>query len=177
MQKEDDYITSEAAQVGVVTSQDPAAGTSLEEGETVTAKVSAEMRMPNVIGQTPSEAQDSLKRQGLSLIVVTNTEVSDPADVGKVVSQEPAGGALISPDTRVSLEVGQEAKTVAVPNVVGLTQANAESQLENADLEVRVQEQADATVPPGQVLSQSPAAGQQVNKGSTVTIVVSVAPS
>jgi eukaryotic-like serine/threonine-protein kinase len=177
LQKEDDYITSESKQVGVVSSQDPAAGTSLEEGKSVTAKVTAELRMPNVIGQTPSEAEAALKKQGISMIVVSNTPVTDAGEVGKVVSQDPAGGSLISKDTKVTLEVGEESKTVAVPDVVGLVQAEAETTIENAGLKVTVQEKEDATVPAGQVLSQDPASGKQVDKGSTVTIVVSKPPT
>lgn len=176
LQKEDDYITSESQQVGVVSSQDPAAGTSLEKGKSVTAKVTAELRMPNVIGQTPSEAESALKKQGVSLIVVSNTPVTDSSQVGKVVSQDPAGGSLISKDTKVTLEVGEEAKTVAVPNVVGMEEDAAKGQIEGAGLKMKVEEKEDATVPEGQVLSQNPAAGQQVDKGSTVTIVVSKAP-
>jgi eukaryotic-like serine/threonine-protein kinase len=176
MQKEDDFIRDESQQTGVVTGQDPAAGATIDEGSNVTAKVTAELRMPNLLGQTPSAAESTLERQGVSLIVVNNTPVTDAGQVGRVVSQDPPGGSLISPDTRVTLEVGEEARTVAVPDVVGLDQTSAEAQLRDAGLNFRVQESEDATVPEGRVLSQNPAAGLQVNRGSTVTIVVSKAP-
>ncbi len=176
LQTQDDYVTSEAQQVGVVSSQDPAAGTELEEGKSVTAKVTAELRMPNVVGQTPSDAQSTLKNKGVSTIVVTNTPVTDTADVGKVVSQDPPGGTLISTNTSVTLEVGEEAETVSVPDVIGLEQSKAETQLKNAGFKVEIKEQDDPTVPEGQVISQDPASGKQAEKGSTVTIIVSTGP-
>jgi serine/threonine protein kinase len=175
--KEDDYITSESQPTGVVTEQDPAQGSTLNEGDSVTAKVSTELRMPNVIGQTQSDAESTLKKQNISLIEISKAAVTDASQVGKVIKQDPSGGSLISSDVRVTLQIGEEAQTVTVPNVVGLDRDDAESKLEGAGLEVKVEEQDDSSAPAGRVISQSPAADQQVETGSTVTIVVSKAPT
>jgi serine/threonine protein kinase len=177
MQKESEYITSESQQTGVVVEQDPTQGASLNKGESVTVKISDEMRIPNVVGQTQSEAESTLKKQQVTVIEVSKTPVTDSTQVGKVVQQDPPGGSLISPDTRVTLEIGEEAETVEVPDVVGLSQDNAETSLKNAGFLVKVQEQNDPTIPSGDVISQSPAANQEAGKGSTVTIVVSKGPS
>jgi beta-lactam-binding protein with PASTA domain len=176
MQKEDSYITSENQPTGVVVSQDPAQGSSANKGGSVTVDISTELRMPNVVGLSQSEAESTLKRQEISTIQISNTPVLDPAKVGTVVEQTPAGGTLISPGTSVSLQIGEESEAVLVPNVVGLEQNEAETKLKDADLKVKVEEQQSSVVQPGIVISQNPSVGQQVEKGTEVTIVVAVAP-
>lgn len=176
MDTEEDYITSESQQTGIVLEQDPAQGSSLNKGESVTAKVSAELRIPNVVGQTQSQAESALKKQQISVIEVNKTPVTDADQVGKVVKQDPPGGTLITPDTKVTLDIGEEAQAVTVPDVVGSEEDAAEKSIEDAGLKVEVERQPDPTVPQGQVISQDPAAGQQVDLGSTVTIVVSEGP-
>ena len=64
--------------------------------------------------------------------------------------------------------------TILVPNVVGLAQATAESDITGAGLTVgTVTQQSSATVPSGDVISESPAAGTPVAAASAVSLVVS----
>jgi len=65
---------------------------------------------------------------------------------------------------------------VAVPDVVGQTEADAASVITGAGLVSGTSEAADETVPAGSVISQDPAAGTMVAAGSTVNIVVSTGP-
>jgi hypothetical protein len=63
---------------------------------------------------------------------------------------------------------------VAVPSVVGETQAAATSAITGAGLVLgTVTTQSSSTVPSGSVISESPAAGTQVSTGSAVNLVVS----
>jgi hypothetical protein len=63
---------------------------------------------------------------------------------------------------------------IAVPNVVGSTQAAASSAITAAGLTVgTVTTQSSSTVPSGSVISQSPAGGTSVAAGSSVSLVVS----
>lgn len=65
--------------------------------------------------------------------------------------------------------------TVNVPDVVGLTQAAAESAVTGVGLTVgTVTEQYSDTVPAGQVISQNPASGTRVAPGTAVGLVVSL---
>src|SRR5438552_3746683 len=64
--------------------------------------------------------------------------------------------------------------TVSVPNVVGLTQAAAQNAITAAGLTIgTVTTASSTTVPAGNVISQSPAAGMSVAAGSAVALVVS----
>ena len=64
---------------------------------------------------------------------------------------------------------------VAVPDVVGQTQANAQANLDAADLVVgTVTQQASDTIPLGTVISQSPGGGASLLPGSPVDLVISL---
>jgi serine/threonine-protein kinase len=65
-------------------------------------------------------------------------------------------------------------QVVAVPNVVGLREAQASAQLEAKGFEVEIREAADMDVQTGFVIDQDPRAGRQVPEGDTVTILVSI---
>jgi beta-lactam-binding protein with PASTA domain/predicted Ser/Thr protein kinase len=174
---EDQYIEDETQQAGMVISQDPEWGTLLAKGEKVGVTVTRELRMPEVTGMTRAEAEDALKKLGITVIEVNTRSVEDEEDVDRVLSQNPPDGQLISPATSVELEVGVEQKKVAVPGVVGNTQEAAVEELEAAGFEVTVTEEASSEVAEGRVIRQSPLANQKAMEGSTVTIWVSAGPS
>ena len=64
-------------------------------------------------------------------------------------------------------------KTVEVPNVVGMSQAQAEETLKAENLRVEVAETFDESVPVGKVASQTPEAGKTVKESRLVTIYIS----
>jgi hypothetical protein len=70
-----------------------------------------------------------------------------------------------------------EGAPVGVPDVVGLSQADATTALEAAGFVVAVTTAASSTVPVGYVISQAPVGGAMATAGSTVTIVVSTGDS
>lgn len=65
------------------------------------------------------------------------------------------------------------AATLTMPQVTGLPQVEAATQLSSAGFQVTVVEQASPTVDAGLVLSSSPAAGSQLPTGAPVTLTVS----
>lgn len=66
---------------------------------------------------------------------------------------------------------------VTVPDVVGDTQAAATATLQGDGFVVAIVQDYSATVPSGNVASQSPAAGVDANPGSTVTLTISLGPA
>lgn len=78
----------------------------------------------------------------------------------------------------VEITSGVPPTPVAVPNVVGSTQATAQSAITAAGLAVgAVTNSFSATVAAGVVISQSPAAGASVMPGSAVALTVSLGPA
>jgi beta-lactam-binding protein with PASTA domain len=131
-------------------------------------KSSNSVVVPNVIGQSQSTAVERVKRQGLVARVVTKP--SD-APAGKVFAEEPGAGTQVARRSSVTLSVSP-ASVIAARNVVGKTAAAATAELRAQGLAVRTSSVASSK-PRGTVLSQSPAAGAKVAKGSTVVIRIS----
>lgn len=61
---------------------------------------------------------------------------------------------------------------VAVPDLIGLTPADADAKLREVDLKVRVSYDPASTQPDGTLLSTTPAAGAMLAKGEVVTLLV-----
>ncbi len=97
-----------------------------------------------------------------------------PIDV--VVKQEPAGGTMAKPGTKIVLypSKGQEIKTVMVPKAVEEREGVAIEKLQNAGLTVgQIVREYHETVPEGIVISQSIPEGKNVSRNSVVVITVS----
>ncbi|WP_238009701.1 PASTA domain-containing protein [Dactylosporangium sp. AC04546] len=66
---------------------------------------------------------------------------------------------------------------VTVPRLRGDSLAEATVKLEALGLGVAVERQVDGSLPPGEVLETRPGAGESVQPGGTVTVVVAMAPT
>jgi eukaryotic-like serine/threonine-protein kinase len=163
---------------GVVVAQDPAAGEQAAEDAAVRVNVSrgtGRVEVPDVVGRTADEAGSILRRAGLEARVV---EVPSDEPAGQVVAQSPAAGSEVARGDRVRINVSngegaEEAQDAQVPDVVGLPEAEAVGQLEEAGFTVRIrrEEVADETQD-GVVLEQDPEATSTVPGGSEVAITV-----
>ncbi|HVW31587.1 MAG TPA: PASTA domain-containing protein, partial [Acidimicrobiia bacterium] len=75
---------------------------------------------------------------------------------------------------KVQLIISSGPEQIRVPNVVGLTRADATTELQNAGFTVTVKDYPDANPNnAGRVASQTPAPNSMATKGSAVTIYVS----
>lgn len=96
----------------------------------------------------------------------------------RVTSQNLPAGTLVPNKSVVDLTVQDGPATVTVPNVVGLTQADATAAIVAANLSVGTITTANSnTVPAGQVISQAPVAGTNVSPNTAVNFVVSLGPA
>jgi beta-lactam-binding protein with PASTA domain len=168
--------SSATVAAGLVISESPAAGTSVAAKSAVNLVVSsgaAPVLVPNVIGLTQAAAATAITGAGLTLGSVT-TQNSSTVAAGLVISENPNAGTRVPSKSAVSLVVSSGAAPVAVPNVVGLTQAAATTAITAAGLTLgSVTQQSSATVAAGLVISETPAAGTSVASKSTVSLVVS----
>ncbi len=130
--------------------------------------------MPNVIGLTLTKAKKTLADANLSVKTVTDANSLQAA--GVVTKQDHAAGKPVLQGTEIVLHVSA-GKAVSVPSLTDLTLDAAQAKLASAGLVAEVTEQASDTVPPGVVISQDPASGKIVAKGSTVRFVVSSGPA
>jgi MBG domain (YGX type)/PASTA domain len=127
------------------------------------------VNVPNLVGQTETGASGLLSGVGLSLGAVTNQPSTLP--IGEVVSQIPAATTPVLVGSTVSVVLSSG---VAVPNLVGQTEGNAEGLITGAGLIVGTEtSQFSDTVPSGTVISQNPAFPSTVNGETPVSLVLS----
>jgi penicillin-binding protein 1A len=130
--------------------------------------------VPDVLGFKSEHAQNVLANANFTPLV----KVVDSAEPkGTVVAETPAGGASLELGALVTIDVssGVPAK-VKVPDVVGMSQADAKAALEAAGFIVNIVEKHVSDLGNvGVVLDQNPAAGIKTLQGTAVTITVGTA--
>ena len=131
------------------------------------------VEVPDFTGKTLEEATAQIEKDGFTLGPV-DYQFSDVVEANKVMSQTPRAGTRQEKGTKVNLVVSQGIEQVAVPDLSNMTATEARTALQNAGLkyEAGTAEHSD-TVAENHVLRQSPAAGQKVNKGTSVTYYLS----
>ncbi len=161
---------SETVPEGQVIRTSPKAGTTLKPGATVDLVLSRG-RKPIAVkdwtGKSFDDAEAALEKRGLQASVA-GEEFSDTVPEGAVISQDPTTGTLFRGDT-VSFVVSQGPELVEVPQVKAMGVEAATELLEGLGFEVRTEE-SDLYLGIGYVSSSDPGAGEQVAKGSTITL-------
>lgn len=130
--------------------------------------------MPVVVGQDVDAARQALVDKGL--IPELTYEESDDYSEGIVMDASVKEGTQIPVGTTVTLTVCSTESQVEVPDVVGKTSENAQSILSEQGFSVIVNQESSDDVDEGKVISQSPDAGTEADRGSSVTISVSTGP-
>jgi serine/threonine-protein kinase len=148
---------------------DPAPGTDLKRDDTVTVVVSsgrAPVAVPNVVGQSPDAARSTLQQLGFTVAQDAGRSADVATGAVMAVSPGPGDGAQAYGST-VTITVSQGLPQVAVPDVTGKKKDDAVKALADVGLKAQVQQFFG-----NNVLRQTPAAGETVDLGSTVTILV-----
>lgn len=135
-----------------------------EEAEKVT--------MPDVKGMNVDDARNTLT--GLGILTEVVYEESDSVAEGVVISTDVSVGAQIDKGSKVTLTASAGTQGVEVPNVVGLTFDEANTQLVSKGFLVNKTEDYSDTIEAGRVIAQTPADGNKAPKGSVITVTVSL---
>ena len=172
----DKTVASEELAEGMVAEVDPPSGERVEVGTTVTAKLSSgsdSVVIPEVTNMTPEAAQDAVEALGLVWELDANKVDSDSVEAGKIAKVNPSVGKKVKKGSTVKGTVSSGKKTVTVPDLTGMTQDQAREYLTQVGLQVgNVQTSDDPSQSAGKILSSSPAAGETLNKGESVSITV-----
>ena len=166
---------NDTTEEGKVFDQDPESGERIERENIVTIRVSQGKRkvdVPNVTGLNVAEAVARLKDAGLEANPV---EIFAPEPEGTVTGQDPKAGKRVVEDTRVRINVSQGARPIAVPNVIGRSFEDAKGALEGEGFVVKRTDQ-NSNIDPNTVIDTKPASGTELQRGATVTVIVSKGP-
>src|SRR5919106_1563840 len=162
---------------GDVFRQSPKAGATAEEGDTVTIFVSSgpgEVTVPNLLTLTEDQSEAALEDVGLELGRV-RTRSSESAE-GTVIEQNPRSGELLHEGEAVNIIISTGITTIAVPDVVGLPEADAVAAIEGEGLTADVVTEPSDDVEEGIVIAQDPGEGTELEEGDTVQVLVSEGP-
>jgi len=162
-----------AAARDTVLEQDPLAGDRADEGSTVILTVSsgpAIISVPDVRGQSEADATEALEKAGLE--VEPAFRFNDEIPERRAIGTQPGAGTEIAAGSTVTLLISRGSNKVEVPDLVGRDDQDALNALTEAELTGNVVLR-DDDAPAGEVVAQSPAAGQEVARGSQVTLFVS----
>ncbi|MBU5469580.1 Stk1 family PASTA domain-containing Ser/Thr kinase [Falcatimonas sp. MSJ-15] len=110
-----DYQYDSSVEQGTVIKTQPAAGSDVSEGDTITiivSKGSENVKMINVLGKTEGEARQELEAIGLKVADNITKDYSKEYGAGQVMNQSYAAGTELAPGTEVSIAIslGEEAK-------------------------------------------------------------------
>ena len=131
---------------------------------------------PDIVGQSTAAATEILSAAGLSL-VVTEEQFSEELPADQVISSDPAPSAGVREGGAVGVIVSKGPERYVIPNVQGLTAAEATAALTGANLVIGSTTSVfDDRVPANAVSGTSPEIGTEVKPGTSVDIAVSKGP-
>lgn len=125
---------------------------------------------------TVAEAEAAEGVKDIFTIEVIGNRVSDKYAVGEIVEQDPGEGAWKLPGTVIQVFLSSGDGSKKMPDLEGEDYQAAHVQLSNMNLGLKVQKEEayNDTVEVGKVISTVPAAGEALNEGNTVLLMVSM---
>lgn len=166
-------VYSSTVSAGNVVSTDPQAGEQAQKGATIKINVSKgteQITVPDLKGKSANDAQKALSEAGLNG-QQGDAVFSDDVAEGMVAGQDTSAGSNANKGDTVVYHLSKGSEKVTIPNVVGMTQAQATSKLESAGFAVSTASETSKDVDKGNVTKQSKTG--TAAKGTTITITIS----
>lgn len=168
--------TDATVEKGYVISQSVDDGTAITKDTAITIVISSGKEMtsvPNVVNYEDSQATTLLEEAGLK--VTHGYAYDDNVEKDHVISSDPVAGTEVEEGSTVKIIIsnGKEQKKVVVPNLEGISEADAATKLTELNLVGAPTYEYSDTVKEGQVISQDPVVNTEVDEQSTVSYVVS----
>ena len=128
--------------------------------------------VPNVVGKTFKEGNSAMSAANL-YIYISRQEYSTNIPKGQIISQDVKAGTEVNQGSKIGVVVSLGIETSRVPDVQYKSVDEARALISSAGLNVNVEYQDNDDVAKDHVISQSVAAGTEVEKGKSITIYVS----
>ena len=165
---------------GSVIRTDPAAGSTVKQGDVIKLVVSAganQVSVPAVEGLSQANAEATLSTDALGLVVKIVEEPSDTVLAGNATRTDPPQGKLVAKGSAVTLYISTGATQVRMIPLVGLTQIVATGKLSQLGLVPVITFQPVPFGDPsdGRVISQTPSAPTLVDPASSVKLTIAKA--
>jgi serine/threonine protein kinase/beta-lactam-binding protein with PASTA domain len=129
--------------------------------------------VPDLAGKTSPEAAAAVQAAHLTPREA-ESRFNDVISTGLVIDQFPPANTSITETSVVTYAVSLGPESVEVPDVTGLSAASAQSELERAGFQVKVEQEASQTMSEGFVIRSEPRPPARPPHGDTITIFVSI---
>ena len=171
------YHGTDDVTVGTVTQQNPAEGTMVPMGSTVTIRInlgSEKFTVPDVTGMPSDAAVAKMKETFTNVTVLPATEEGPGNKPGTILSSDPVAGGTATKDQPITLyaATGQ----VKLPNLIGLSREAAVGQLVllGFSTDKLVIQEVESTQPAGTVTDMDPPVGSTVAQDSQITLMIAI---
>ncbi|MCF8240234.1 MAG: PASTA domain-containing protein [Melioribacteraceae bacterium] len=134
-----------------------------------------EVKVPNIVGKHKSEAARILENNKF-IPVEEGAKYDSKFPKDYVIFQKPGGNSIVKEGRRVYYFISGGNALVKLPNVVGKTLRDAKITLERVGMEIGDTIKVRSEFPADLVVEQSPRAGIEIPKGTTISLKVSVGP-
>ena len=184
-----DEIYSEKYDPGEIVEQQPGVGEKVRKNSKIDIIISVgpeepeidepdvteeEIKLTNLVGLDEEKARTLLLSYNLDIEIHTKPAFSDTYQKGKVMGMEPGEGTVLTQGSQVTLTISQGHQP-KMENLKGKTEEFAMDYLEDLELNltIKITTEYDEDVEKGNVISTDPAAGQPLDYGQRVEIIVS----
>lgn len=133
---------------------------------------SLKREMPDLINMPMETARETLKEKDL-VFVQSEKEYSDTVKRDCVILQQYKPGEIIKKGSEVRVTVSKGA-LLSIPDVINISREEAEKKIGEQGLQCEIKEECYSDqVETGMIISQEPEAGNKVEEGSRVQVIVS----
>jgi beta-lactam-binding protein with PASTA domain/predicted Ser/Thr protein kinase len=132
---------------------------------------SPEVEVPDVVGLSENRATQELEDAGFE--VQPRNRSNAEVEEGDVFRQTPEAGEMGEEGDTVTIFVSSGPGEVTVPNLLTLTEDQAEDALEEVGLELGRVRRKSSDSEEGTIIAQNPESGDRLNEGESVNVVVS----
>ena len=172
--------SSDTVEKGQIISQDPQDGKTVEKNTTIEVIISSgsaansenAVDIPNVVGQSETDASAALTAKGFN--VTKTTSYSSSVAEGYVISQTPNGNTQGKEGDTIAIEISLGSEKITVPDVVSGYKSEQQAREILSQFNVSTDKKYSDTVDEGIVMAQSLAEGTQADPGASITITVSL---
>lgn len=143
-----------------------------KEENTQEEEAKEQVEMIEVVGKQIDDVKVELLKRNLTPEI--EYEESTEFKQGIVMRSSVDKGTMVEEGTNIILTVSAGSEGIEVPKVVGSTEAEGVSNLEQKGFKVAKTENYDPYIKAGNIISQSPEGGSKAPGGTTVTICISL---
>ncbi len=138
-----------------------------------TTTTAEKVEIPAMVNYTEKKAEKELTKAGLKVKKAYAT--SDTVKEGYVIKQSPKGGTIVNKGFAVTITISKGVGKTTVPSLIGVSQSVAERELNQVGLKLgTVSYDYSGEVGVGDVISQGIESGTSVDKGTKVSVVLSL---